>query len=447
MGQTYDLVLRGGRVVNHDGDGARDIGVRNGKIAEIGVPFGADAGETVDCAGLCILPGVMDTQVHFREPGALHKEDLETGSRAAVLGGVTAVFEMPNTSPLTVAKEAVEDKLARAAGEGAHGGMFCDHAFFVGASRGNLDALGELEMLPGVCGVKIFMGASTGDLLLEDDESVRAALANGRRRVAIHSEDEFLLREGKSRARPGEWTSHPEARSVEAAVKCTERVLRLARQTKRRVHILHISTADEIPLLAAAKDIATAEATPQHLTFAAPDCYERLKGLAQMNPPIRDAAHREGLWRGVAQGVFDIIGSDHAPHALEEKSRPYPASPSGMPGVQTLVPVMLDHVAAGRLTLERLVDLTSAGPARVYQIAAKGRIAEGYDADFTIVDLKAKRTIANAWIASRCGWTPYDGRTVTGWPVGTVVRGRRVMWEDEIVGPAIGEVVRFTETL
>ncbi len=449
MAETYDLILRGGVVVNHDGEGARDIGVRDGRIAAIGVPASADAGEVIDCAGLHILPGVIDSQVHFREPGPTHKEDLETGSRAAVLGGVTAVFEMPNTSPLTVTKEAIEDKLARASGKGAdgHGGMFCDHAFYAGATHGNPRDLAELELLPGVCGVKIFMGASTGDLLVEDDEGVREVLAHGRRRVAIHSEDEYLLREGKSRARDGDWTSHPEVRSVEAAVRCTERLLRLARETGRRIHVLHISTADEIPLLAAAKDIATAEATPQHLTLVSPECYEQLKGLAQMNPPIRDAHHREGLWRGVAQGVIDVIGSDHAPHTLEEKAKPYPASPSGMPGVQTLVPIMLNHVAEGRLTLLRFVDLVCHGPNRIFGIAGKGRIAAGYDADFTIVDLKAKRTITHDWSASKSGWTPFDGVDVQGWPVGTIIRGRRVMWNDEIIGEAAGAPVRFQETL
>ena len=204
MTKTYDLILRGGTVVNHDGEGLRDIGVIGGKIVDIGVPFGVSAGEVIDCAGLHILPGVIDSQVHFREPGPNHKEDLETGSRAAVLGGVTTVFEMPNTSPLTVTKEAIEDKLARAAGKVDHGGMFCDHAFYVGATHGNPKELAKLEMLPGVSGVKIFMGASTGDLLVEDDAGVREVLAHGRRRVAIHSEDEYLLREGKARAREGD---------------------------------------------------------------------------------------------------------------------------------------------------------------------------------------------------------------------------------------------------
>ena len=447
MSANFDLILKGGHVANHDGVSRRDVGVRNGVIAEINDLSNASAAETVKCAGLHVLPGVIDSQVHFREPGPTQKEDLESGSRAAVLGGVTAVFEMPNTNPLTTSVEAVEDKLARAGGKRDHGGMFCDHAFFVGATHHNPERLAELERLPGVCGVKIFMGASTGDLLVEDDDGVREVLRHGSRRVAIHSEDEYLLREGKAFAREGDWTSHPEARSTEAAVRCTERLLRLARETGRRIHILHISTADEVPILARNKDIATAEVTPQHLTLAGPECYERLKAFAQMNPPIRSAEHRDGLWTGLRDGVFDVIGSDHAPHTREEKAQPYPASPSGMPGVQTLVPIMLNHVARGRLTLERFVDLVCHGPQRVFGIAGKGRLAVGYDADFTIVDLNRKHMIADAQMASKCGWTPFDGDTVTGWPIGTIIRGRRVMWEGEILGDAAGAPVRFQETL
>jgi len=442
MAKTFDLILKNGTVVNHDGEGNRDVGVTAGRIAEIGDLTGASAGEMIDCAGLHVLPGVIDSQVHFREPGPTHKEDLESGSRAAVLGGVTAVFEMPNTSPLTTTTAALEDKLSR-----AHHRMFCDHAFYVGATHQNPKDLIELERLNGVCGVKIFMGASTGDLLVEDDEGVLDVLRHGSRRVAVHSEDEYMLRDNKKFAREGDWSSHTDVRTADAAISSTIRLLRLAREAHRRIHVLHISTADEIPLLAAAKDIATAEVTPQHLTLAAPECYETLKGLAQMNPPIRDARHRDGLWIGLRQGVFDVIGSDHAPHTLEEKAKSYPASPSGMPGVQTLVPVMLNHVAEGRLSLARFVDLVCHGPNRIFQIAGKGRLAAGYDADFTIVDLKRRETITHEWSATRSGWTPFAGMEVTGWPVMTIIRGRTVMRENEILGTAIGEPIRFQETV
>ena len=375
------------------GDGLRDLGDTRGRIAEIGSLARASAGEVIDCKGLHILPGVIDTQVHFREPGLTQKEDLETGSRSAVMGGVTAVFEMPNTDPLTVTEATFTEKVR----SGRHR-MHCDFAFFIGGTRENVPDLPDLERAPGCAGVKVFIGSSTGALLVEDDESLRRIFQVIRRRAAFHAEDEYRLNERKDLRVEGDPRS-------------------------------------------------SCEATPHHLTMAAPECYERLGTLAQMNPPLRSADHREGIWRGVEQGIVDVLGSDHAPHTLEEKAKAYPASPSGMTGVQTLVPLMLDHVNARRLSLARLVDLTSAGPARLFNIACKGRIAAGYDADFTVVDLKRSETITNKWIASRAGWTPYDGVHVTGWPVGTFVRGRRVMWQGELVTPSQGEPVRFLETL
>jgi dihydroorotase len=442
MPQTFDLILKGATVVNQDGEGVRDIGVRQGTIADIGDLSAASAGETVDCRGLHILPGVIDTQVHFREPGGTQKEDLETGSHSAVMGGVTAVFEMPNTNPLTTSAEALADKVAR----GRHR-MHCDFAFFVGGTRENVADLPELERLPGAAGVKVFMGASTGTLLVEDDDGVRAILKAIRRRASFHSEDEYRLNERKGERIPGDPRSHPVWRDDVAAMMATERLVRLARETGKPIHVLHITTAQEIDFLAKHKDVASVEVTPHHLTMEAPECYERLGTLAQMNPPVRGPEHKAALWQGIARGIVDVLGSDHAPHTREEKAKEYPASPSGMTGVQTLVPLMLDHVNAGRLSLLRFMDLTSAGPARLFNIACKGRIAVGYDADFTVVDLKRRETITNAWVASRAAWTPYDGVTVTGWPVGTIVRGRRVMWEGELTGPSNGEPVRFLEAL
>ena len=441
MAMTYDLILTGGTVVNHDGEGARDVGVKNGRIAAIGDLRQASAGETIDCRGLHILPGVIDSQVHFREPGLEHKEDLETGSRAAVLGGVTAVFEMPNTNPLTTSEATLADKVRR----GSHR-MHCDFAFWVGGTRDNARDVGELERLPGAAGIKVFMGSSTGDLLVEDDEGVASILRNTRRRAAFHSEDEFRLRERLGERIEGDPSSHPVWRDEIAALRCTERLVRIARDARARIHVLHISTAEEILFLEQHKDVATCEATPHHLTLSADD-YLRLGTLIQMNPPVRASRHRDGVWHGIAQGIVDVLGSDHAPHTLAEKAKPYPASPSGMTGVQTLVPIMLDHVNAGRLTLQRFVDLSSHGPQRIFGMARKGRIAAGYDADFTIVDMKRRETITNAQAGSRAGWTPYDGKEVTGWPVGTVVRGARVMWEGEIVSPGQGKAVEFSEAL
>ena len=437
MPLSFDLVLANGTVVNHDGVGPRDIGVREGRIAEIGDLSAASAGERIDCRGLHILPGVIDSQVHFREPGLEHKEDLGTGSRAAVLGGVTAVFEMPNTNPPTTTAQALADKLARAKGR-----MHCDYAFWVGGTHDNVADLSELERLPGAVGVKVFMGSSTGTLLVPDDAGVLAILKTIRRRAAFHSEDEDRLNERKPLRVPGDPTSHPVWRDEVAALRCTERLVRLAREARAQVHVLHVSTREEMDFLATAKDVASCEATPNHLTLSADD-YPRLGTKLQMNPPIRGIEHRDAIWRGLAQGVVDVLGSDHAPHTLEEKAKPYPDSPSGMTGVQTLVPVMLDHVNARRLSLQRFVDLTSAGPARLFGVVGKGRIAAGYDADFTIVDMKRSETIRDSRIASRCGWTPFDGKTVSGWPVGTIVRGQKVMWEGELTAASTGEAVRF----
>ncbi len=320
---------------------------------------------------------------------------------------------MPNTTPPTVSAAALADKCRRAKDR-----VWVDIAFYIGATPENAVELASLERLPACAGVKMFMGSSTGNLLVADDTNIAKVLANGARRIAVHAEDEQRLRERFTIVRGGAKPAlHAEWRDAETAARATSRLLAMAEGLRRRVHVLHVSTAEEMEILRDHRDIATVEVTPQHLTLSAPGCYEEHDTYAQMNPPIRDARHQAALWQGVQGGLVDCIGSDHAPHTREEKNKPYPDSPSGMPGVQTLVPLMLDHVARGRLSLERMVDLTSAGPARIFGVAGRGRIALGYRADFTIVDLKAKRMITNRWIASRCGWTPFDGVTVTGWPV------------------------------
>lgn len=440
MTQHLDLILKGGTVHTPGGPVAADVGVANGRITRIGTSLG-DAAETVDCTGLDVLPGVIDSQVHFREPGLEHKEDLESGSRAAVLGGVTAVFEMPNTNPNTDSADRVHDKLKRARHR-----MWCDHAFYVGATADNAEELAELERIPGTAGVKIFMGASTGSLLVDDDRALARVLASGKRRVAIHAEDEARMNARKDLRVEGDPSSHPVWRDDESAMIATRRIVALAREAQRRIHVLHITTPAELEFLSGHKDIATCEVTPQHLTLAGEDAYPRLGTYAQMNPPIRSGAHRDGLWHWLNQGVPDVLGSDHAPHTIEEKAKTYPASPSGMPGVQTLVPLLLDHVANGRTTLQRFIELTSAGPQRIFGLVGKGRIAPGYDADFTVVDLKKRWTVGKDWLASRCDWSPFDGMDLTGKAIGTFVRGHKVMWEDQLANAAIGEAVRFEST-
>jgi dihydroorotase len=434
---NIDLILSGGTVVNQNGLYQADIAVDRGRIVGLGDVSTFRAAEVLDCRNLHILPGVIDSQVHFREPGPTHKEDLESGSRAAVMGGVTSVFEMPNTKPETTSAATLADKVARATHR-----MFCDFAFYVGGTRENVSNISELEKQPGSAGIKVFIGSSTGDLLVEDDAGLENIISKLSRRAAFHSEDEFRLRERVGHQVPGDASSHPVWRDVEAARLCTERLLRIAKKYQKRIHVLHISTAEELPLLAAHRDLATVEVTPHHLTLSADD-YTRLGTKLQMNPPVRAAHHRDALWRAINSGLVDVLGSDHAPHTLEEKAKPYPQSPSGMTGVQTLVPIMLDHVNKGRLSLQRLVDLTSHGPQRIFNIKNKGRIAEGYDADITIVDLKRRETITNKWIASKAGWTPYDEVSVQGWVTGTFIRGHLAMWQGELAAKAFGEAVKF----
>jgi len=444
MAETFDLIVRGGIVATPSATAPADVGLRGGRIAAIGELGHAKAAETFDAHGLHVLPGVIDTQVHFREPGLEHKEDLESGTRGAVLGGVTGVFEMPNTTPSTLTEADFAEKMRRAKGR-----AWSNYAFYMGGAAENAENLRTLERLPGCSGVKVFMGSSTGTLLVPDDASLERVLINGNRRMAVHCEDEPRLKERRKLAEvPGATAHlHPVWRDAESALLATKRLVHLARKHGRRVHVLHVTTVEEMHFLMQHRDIATVEVLPQHLTLSAPDCYDQLGTLAQMNPPIREARHREGLWWAVSNGIVDVVGSDHAPHTLEEKRKPYPNSPSGLTGVQTLVPLLLDHVHAGRLTLQRFVDLTSAGAARIFGLARKGRIGLGYDADLTIVDLKARREITNEWIASKAGWTPYDGMTVTGWPCATIIAGRIVMRDDQLLGTPQGQPFRFMETL
>jgi len=435
MTQNFDLMMANATVWTPSGPLDTSIGIRDGKIAGLGV--NGDAQETIDCVGLHILPGIIDSHVYFREPGLEHKEDIESGSRAAVLGGVTTVFEMPN-KPTTDSADALAQKLHL-----AHGRAWCDHAFYIGATTRNIEDLAELERLPGAAGVKLFMGTSTGDLLDADDREFTRVLAHGSRPVAVHAEDETRLQQRAGLRVENDPSSHPIWRDDECAMLATRRIVRLAREAGRRIHITHVTTPAEMAFLSAHRDIATCEVNPQHLTLAAEDAYPRIGTHAQMNPPIRSSAHRDGLWHWVRQGVPDVLGSDHAPHTLEEKAQAYPASPSGMPGVQTMVPVMLDHIAHGRLTMERFIDLTSSGPERVFGLLNKGRIAVGYDADLTIVDLKLRWTLTRDWLASRAGWSPFEDMQLTGKPVGTFVRGERAMWDGELVNRPRGRPASF----
>lgn len=421
-----------------------DIAIRDKRIAKIGTSPRDSATKILDLQGLHVLPGVIDSQVHFREPGLTHKEDLESGTRSAVLGGVTTIFEMPNTAPSTTTQEAFEDKMNRAKNR-----CHANYAFYIGAAVENASELKSLEQLPHCSGIKIFMGSSTGSLLVDTDEALEKILRSGHRRVIVHSEDEARMRERRHLATDSrDVHMHPIWRDAESALISTKRLIGLTRKTGRKVHVLHVSTAEEMDFLKEQKALGapediTVEVLPQHLTLFAPDCYDRLKNYAQQNPPIRDKRHQDRIWQALLDGTVDVIGSDHAPHTREEKERPYPQSPSGMPGVQTLVPVMLNHVNEGRLSLSHFTRLVTENPRRVFGVKNKGRIEVGYDADFTVVDMKKQRTIENKWIASRCGWTPFDGMKVQGWPTHTILAGEVVMENDVLILPHKGEGVLF----
>lgn len=419
---------------------ALDLGIKDGKIQQLGSLYRTPAKREMSLKGLYILPGLIDTQVHFREPGLEHKEDLYHGSLSAVKGGITAFFEMPNTLPPTATPEDIQDKVQRAEKK-----SWADFAFYLGAVEENKHHLSKLENIATCPGVKLFLGHSTGNLVLEDEDSLKAVLKNRKRITAIHSEDESRLKEREFLAhkKPAHPRNHPLWRDPETCLKSTKRILSLARKQKASLHILHVTTKQEIELLAQNKDIASVELTPQHLSLFSPDCYESYGSLVQMNPPIREKSHQEALWKGLQSGVVDMIGSDHAPHTLEEKEKPYPSSPSGMPGVQTLLPLLLNYVNQGRLDLKKLVQLLAHNPAKRFKIKNQGWIKKGYKANLTVIDLKAQRKIEKEWLASKCGWSPFENWTVRGWPVFTFLSGKKVMAEGQVLGSPSGQKIEF----
>lgn len=437
---SFDLIVEGGLCVTPQGPQLLDVGIRDGRIVRLGDLKNSAAAQRFSARGLHVLPGVIDSQVHFREPGLEHKENLATGTAAAALGGVTTVLEMPNTSPATTTREALQDKCKRAAGR-----VSTDIGFFIGASPENIAELAELERLPGCAGIKVFLGSSTGSLLIETAELLREVLHQGTRRVAIHAEDEARLRARRSIVEGPDSSVHlhPVWRDETTALLATQQAVQAAREAQRPIHVLHVTTAEEMEFLRAHRAIASVEVTPQHLFFSAPDCYDKLSTRAQMNPPLRAERHRQALWSALAKGTVDVIGSDHAPHTLVEKAQPYPHSPSGMPGVQTLLPVLLHFVHQGKLSLTRLVQLIAERPAALYGLAHKGQIAVGRDADLVLVDLKRTHTLRDEEMRSACGWTPFHGETLTGVPVASFLRGQLSMSDGELVGPPRGQVLEF----
>ena len=432
-----DLIIKNGQCFIKGNLEDKDIAIKDGKILKIG-EISEEAKEVYDAKNQTVLPGCIDTQTHFREPGSTDTEDLNSGSRAAVAGGITSVFEMPNTNPPTSNIKEFERKLDLAKNR-----MYCNYAFYFGATADNVNQLAELKNLEGCCGIKLFAGSSTGNLLVADEKDIDKVFENSSKVVAVHSEDEEVLNKNKKLIKNGDVHSHPIWRSEECAMSSTRRIVRLAKKHNKKAHVLHITTKQEIDFLSQHKGNITFEITPQHLTIYAPDCYDKLGTYAQMNPPIRDKSHYDRLWYAVKNNLNDTIGSDHAPHLKANKDREYPNSPSGMPGVQTLMTVMLNHVNDGKLSLTQLINLVCENPIKIFGIQNKGFIKEGYDADFTIVDMNKKITIKNENIESKCGWSPFNGVEFRGTPVATIIAGKIKMKDGKILGDPEGTPLKF----
>ncbi len=437
MSDNFSLIIKNGSCYIDGKLTKTDIGISGNKIKKIG-KIELNSSKVYDATDKVILPGIIDTQVHFREPGSTDAEDLESGSRAAVLGGVTSLFEMPNTNPPTSNLVEFDKKL-----QAAKNRMHSNYAFYFGATPDNTDQLAKLKDVEGCCGVKLFAGSSTGNLLVDKESDIEKVISSSDRVVSIHSEDEDIIKLRKKFIKKGDVHSHPEWRNVECAMSSTRRVVKIAERYNKKIHVLHVTTKEEVDFLAMHKKNVTFETTPQHLTLYAPDCYEKLGSYAQMNPPLRTKEHYDRLWLAIKNNVVDVLGSDHAPHLKENKDKEYPNSPSGMPGVQTIFPVMLNHVNDGKLTLQQLINLMCENPCKIFGIKNKGFIKEGYDADLTIADANKEVIIKNEMIASKCGWTPFNNYKVKGFPVGTIVNGNLVMSDGKVIMESKGTPLKF----
>ncbi|MCC6510984.1 MAG: dihydroorotase [Pirellulaceae bacterium] len=428
------ILVRGGRVVLPNGEAQTNLLLRDGKIVAVDASQRSAADEVIEAEGLIVLPGVIDDQVHFREPGLTHKEDLTTGSAAAAAGGVTTYLEMPNTNPPATDQAAIEWKYQRAAEVSQ-----VNYGFYIGATESNVSELAAAQNVPGI---KIFIGSSTGSLLVDDQLALERIFAETTLPICAHCEDETLVRQNRTRL--GDQLSvadHSRIRDVEAAVVATSRALDLARRHQHRFHVLHVSTAAELPLLIDAAPYITAEVCLHHLFFSTDD-YARLGTLVQMNPSLKSPRDTALLWQGLLSNRIQVIATDHAPHTLEEKSRPYPQSPSGLPAVENSLPLMLHQVHQGKCSLEQLAHWMSDAPARVWGLVGKGRIEVGYDADLVLVDPTLSRTITNESQFAKSRGSPWAGQALTGWPVRTVVGGVTAFLNGRLVDGVRGSRVR-----
>ena len=438
MSQPIDLLIKNGSCFIDNNLKKVDLAISDSKIQEIGDLKNLKGKNEINAEELLVLPGVIDTQVHFREPGSTEAEDLNSGSRAAILGGVTSVFEMPNTNPPTSSEKEFLNKLDLAKNR-----MFCNYAFYFGATPENYSDLRNLKSLEGCCGIKLFVGSSTGNLLVKNEEDIEKVFLNSSKIVSVHSEDEDILNLRKKMIEEGNVKTHPVWRNEESAISSTRKIVKISERLNKQAHILHVTTKEEVDFLSQHKGNITFEITPQHLTLVSPECYDVLGTYAQMNPPIRDKDHQKRLWYAVKNNFVDVIGSDHAPHLKVNKDKKYPQSPSGMPGVQTLLPIMLDHVNRNRLTINQLVSFVCENPVKIFNIDNKGYIKKGFDADLTIIDMNKFEKIDNNKIASKCRWTPFHGKEIKGFPVITIVNGEIKMKNGEIIGKPEGKPLKF----
>ena len=432
-----DLIVRNGTCFIDGNLSKHDIGVQNGKITHIGDLTKEQSSNTINADGKIVFPGLMDTQVHFREPGSVDAEDLHSGSRAAIVGGITSVFEMPNTNPPTTNFEEFQKKI------NIGKRMYCNHAFYFGATAENYEVLEKLKNLEGCCGIKLFAGSSTGNLLVDKEEDIEKVFKYASKVVAVHSEDEEILKLRKKLIQKGDVKTHPVWRNEEVAISSTRKIVKIAKRLNKKAHILHVTTKDEVDFLSQNKGNITFEITPQHLTMYAPDCYDKLGSYAQMNPPIRDKSHYDRLWYAIRNDYNDTIGSDHAPHLKINKEKQYPDSPSGMPGVQTILPVMLNHMNNGKIKLHQIVKFLCENPVKIFGIKNKGYIKKDFDADFTILDLNKVIEIKNENIESKCGWSPFNGYKFKGTPIYTIIRGDIKMRDGKIIGEPSGKPLSF----
>lgn len=438
-------LFRHATLVNEGQRFCSDLRIENGLIAQIAPTIEPRAeDEVIDATGLWLLPGMIDDQVHFREPGMTHKADIASESRACAAGGITSFMEMPNTRPPALDRDSLEAKYAIAAQSSV-----VNYAFYMGASNDNLEAIRAIDP-KSTPGVKVFMGASTGNMLVDDPDVLNGIFRDSPVTIITHCEDSPMIEDNLQKALGtyGEDIPaglHPLIRSREACIKSTRLAIALARKHNARLHVLHISTAEELELFESgplANKRITAETCVHFLHFNDSD-YQRLGMRLKCNPAIKTERDRRAIVRALAEGRVDVLATDHAPHLLEEKNNPYQKAPSGVPLVQFALQVALERVFAGELSLERVVEAVSHAPAQLFDVAGRGFLREGFAADLVLVDPRQPHTVQRAEVLSKCAWSPFEGTTFSSSIVSTFVNGQRVWDGREIAAQSLGQRLSF----